>query len=195
MLREAVTRLAATAEGAAALGDQAFPRAALVKALLSALDAANGREAPPPVFPPARLELPATAPNSASGDVLPPALQRFHAWCAACHLSAEQFPPNFLHGPSAGLEGRITQCAPRIFVRLAMADRPAERREKTPMPPETLLPAFGSYAAAWAASPERKALLDVVATRLKARTGRDPDVDSLLAAGYEALPPCLAPGQ
>ena len=147
------------------------------------------------VFPPARLELPATAPNSASGDVLPPALQRFHAWCAACHLSAEQFPPNFLHGPSAGLEGRITQCAPRIFVRLAMADRPAERREKTPMPPEALLPAFGSHAAAWAASPERKALLDVVATRLKARTGRDPDVDSLLAAGYEALPPCLAPGQ
>jgi mono/diheme cytochrome c family protein len=117
---------------------------------------------------------------------------RFHAWCAACHLSAEQFPPNFLSGPGAELEARIRQCAPRIFVRLAMARRAPADREKTPMPPDTMLPAFGSDAAAWAMSPERAALENVVATLLKAETGHDPDPDAMLARGYEALRPCLA---
>ena len=60
------------------------------------------------------------------------------------------------------------------------------------MPPDSMLPAFGSDAAAWAASPERAALETVVATLLKAETGRDPDPDTMLARGYEALRPCLA---
>jgi hypothetical protein len=63
------------------------------------------------------------------------------------------------------------------------------------MPPETMLPAFRTHAAAWAASPERAALEGAVAARLKAESGRDPDLEALLAGGYEALRPCLVADQ
>ena len=36
--------------------------------------------------------------------------------------------------------------------------------------------------------------LSVVAAMLRMETGRDPDLDALLAGGYEALRPCLADG-
>jgi len=186
-LAAAVSRLAAVPS---LLDEQPLPRRALVAALLDALGdplpAGGGRP-----LPPARLELPADGAPALAG--VPPALAGFHAWCAACHLSAETFPPNFLLGPANALETRIRQCAPRIYVRLAMARLPPTARAKTPMPPETLLPAFRSHAAAWAASPERAALEASVAAMLKAESGRDPDPETLLARGYEALRPCLAP--
>lgn len=184
-LAAAVSRLSP-----ALLGEQPFPRRALVAALLDAL----GDPHPAPAertWPPARLERPADGAPAVAG--VPADLAGFHAWCAACHLSAESFPPNFLLGPANTLETRIRQCAPRIYVRLAMARLPPTARAKTPMPPETLLPAFRSHAAAWAASPERAALEARVAAMLKAESGRDPDPETLLARGYEALRPCLAP--
>lgn len=193
-LARAMTAVVASPAGRSLLADQPIPRAGLVAALLTALGEAP-RKIPPPLWPPARLESPASPPNSTAGGPVPAALAGFHAWCAACHLSAERFPPNFLHGPAAGLEARIRQCAPRIYVRLAMARRAPAERDKTPMPPETLLPAFRTHAAAWAASPERAALEGAVAARLKAESGRDPDLEALLAGGYEALRPCLVADQ
>lgn len=186
-LAAAVSRLAAVPS---LLDEQPLPRRALVAALLDALGDPLPALAERP-WPPARLELPAGGAPAQAG--VPAALAGFHAWCAACHLSAESFPPNFLLGPANALETRIRQCAPRIYVRLAMARLPPAARAKTPMPPETLLPAFRSHAAAWAASPERAALEAGVAAMLKAESGRDPDPETLLARGYEALRPCLAP--
>lgn len=193
-LASAMAAVVASPAGRSLLADQPIPRAGLIAALLTALGEAP-RKSSPTLWPAARLELPASPPNSTASGPLPAALAGFHAWCAACHLSAERFPPNFLHGPAAGLEARIRQCAPRIYVRLAMARRPLAERDKTPMPPETLLPAFRTHAAAWAVSPERAALEGVVAAQLKAESGRDPDLETLLADGYEALRPCLATDQ
>jgi hypothetical protein len=72
-----------------------------------------------------------------------------------------------------------------------MADLAPERREKTPMPPESLLPAFATDAAGWRASPARAALLAQVGDWLQAETGQAPNLAQLLAGGYEALRPCL----
>lgn len=72
-----------------------------------------------------------------------------------------------------------------------MADEAPERRAKTPMPPESLLPAFGTDSRHWRGSPERGALLAQVAEWLRAETGQAPQLERLLAAGYEALRPCL----
>jgi mono/diheme cytochrome c family protein len=190
-LARAMAVVVASPAGQSLLAGQPIPRAGLIAALFTALGEAP-RKSSPTVLPPARLELPASPPNSTAGAPLPAALAGFHAWCAACHLSAEHFPPNFLYGPAAGLEARIRQCAPRIYVRLTMARRTPAGRDKTPMPPETMLPAFHTHAAAWAASPERAALEGAVAAMLKAESGREPDPDVLLAGGYEALRPCLA---
>jgi hypothetical protein len=190
-LARAMSAVMARQDGPALLADQPIPRAGLLAALLTALGE-TPRKIPPGSWPPARLEVPPSPPNSTASGPLPAALAGFHAWCAACHLSAEHFPPNFLYGPAAGLEARIRQCAPRIYVRLAMARRPPAGRDKTPMPPETMLPAFHTHAAAWSASAERAALEGFVAALLKAESGRDPDPGVLLAGGYEALRPCLA---
>lgn len=193
-LVSAMDALAASPEGAALLADRPIPGAALVTALLKMLGEAPAR--PPQGVPPTpRLETPDTPPRDAPmGTPLPRPLAAFHAWCAACHLSAEQFPPNFLQGPRDELEARLRQCAPRILVRLTMARRPPAAREKTPMPPESMLPAFGIHPAAWATSPERAEMEAVVATMLRIETGREPDPDALLAGGYESLRPCLATG-
>lgn len=193
-LASAMEALAASPEGAALLADRPIPGAVLVTALLKMLGEAPAR--PPQGVPPTpRLETPDTPPgNAPMGTPLPASLAAFHAWCAACHLSAEQFPPNFLQGPRSELEARIRQCAARIFVRLAMARRMPATREKTPMPPESMLPAFGIHPAAWAASPERAEMEAVVAAMLRTETGREPDPDALLAGGYESLRPCLAAG-
>ena len=72
-----------------------------------------------------------------------------------------------------------------------MADQTPEHRKKTPMPPESLLPAFGTDIAGWRASPARAALLAQVGNWLRAETGKTPDLTLLLAGGYEALRPCL----
>lgn len=189
-LGQAVARVAGTADADLLLGVQPIPRAALMHALLAALgDTPRVRPIPP--WPPAVLADPGG--TALAEGSLPASLAAFQAWCAACHLGSEASPPNFLHGPADGLAARLRQCAPRIYIRLAMARLPAAARAKTPMPPETLLPALGSHAAAWAASPARAGLEATVAAMLKAESGRDPDIDTLLAGGYEALRPCLAP--
>lgn len=192
-LAAALRTLAGGEPWQALLDGRPVPGEALLDAVLAELGA--GRSSMPgPVLPQPQLELPVAPPVAEAGGVAP-ALAAFHAWCAACHWTAETFPPNFLHGPVETLEGRLRQCAPRIYVRLAMARMPPDQRVKTPMPPETLLPAFGTHAEAWARSPERGALEATIRRLLPAGNGREPDLPTLLAGGYEALPPCLAPAR
>ncbi|WP_374486333.1 hypothetical protein [Zoogloea sp.] len=188
----ALLGIAASAQGQSLLDAPAIAGRGLIRAVLAQLgEPVAAARLPVPAVP--RLERPASPPGAALGGPVRPDLAGFYAWCAACHLSAESFPPNFLQGPAAQLEARIRQCAPRIYVRLAMARRAPSERGKTPMPPASMLPAFHSDPVAWAKSSDRAALEAVVATQLRSESGQEPDVDSLLAGGYEALRPCLAP--
>jgi hypothetical protein len=190
---QGLATLAAGPTGASLFGPGVFPRQTLLAALLGQLGA-------PPVppccraaeaLPAPRLETDAIAPGRPASAPVEPALQGFYPYCAACHQTTETFPPNFLAGDGAQVAARLRQCAPRLYVRLAMADLMPEQRDKTPMPPESMLPAFATDRAAWRASPARQALLAQVDAWLRAETGRPPDLRQLLANGYEALRPCL----
>ncbi len=192
-VEQALSALVASRAGAGLFGPGVFPRQALFAALLGQL----GTPASPQccraarTLPAPRLETDAVAPGSPARSPVEPALQGFYPYCAACHQTAETFPPNFLTGSGAEVAARLRQCAPRLYVRLAMADVAPEHRDKTPMPPESMLPAFASDRAGWRASPARQALLAQVGSWLQAESGRPPDLRQLLAGGYEALRPCL----
>ena len=180
-------------DGATLFGARPFPREQLFTGLFSRLGA--------PVvaaccqaadkLPPAHLEVPAVAPGSSATMPMESTLHGFYPYCAACHQSAENFPPNFLSGNATQVAAQLRQCAPRLYVRLAMADLTPEQRDKTPMPPESLLPAFATNSAGWRSSPARAALLTQVGSWLKAETGQPANLSQLLAGGYEALRPCL----
>lgn len=190
---QAVSALAADTTGASLFGPGVFPRQSLFAALLGQIGAPT---APPcchsaQALPAPRLETAAIAPGSPARGAVEPALQAFYPYCAACHQTAETFPPNFLTGNGAQVAARLRQCAPRLYVRLAMADVAPEHRDKTPMPPESMLPAFATDRANWRASAARKALLAQVSAWLQAETGQPPNLTQLLAGGYEALRPCL----
>jgi hypothetical protein len=169
----------------------AIPRAGLFAALLARLGSPAATGPVVATLPLPRLEVPAAIPGSGADTPVDKSIQGFFPYCAACHQSAETFPPNFLTGSGLQVAARLRQCAPRLYVRLAMADLPAAQRDKTPMPPETMLPAFATDAGGWKNSPARAALLAQVGTWLRAETGRPPQLDDLLAGGYEALRPCL----
>ncbi len=192
-IERAMMRLAEGPQSESLFAARAVPRESLLAALLAELGA--------PVSKPccqAALNLPAPrqeVPSAALGSLLTgptePALQPFYPYCATCHQTAETFPPNFLTGSARQVAARLRQCAPRLYVRLAIADLTPEKREKTPMPPESMLPAFATDSARWRTSPARKALLAEVGSWLQAESGRPPNLDELLAGGYEALRPCL----
>jgi len=187
----AIAALADSPAGEMLFGPTAIPRTNLFAALLARL----GADTRPPIvaaaLPPPRLEVPAAIPGSVAATPVETTIQGFFPYCAACHQSAETFPPNFLTGSGPQVQARLRQCAPRLYVRLAMADRAHDQRDKTPMPPESMLPAFATDAAGWKNSPARAALLAQVGDWLRAESGRPPNVDELLAGGYEALRPCL----
>lgn len=191
VVEPALAALADSPAGEALLGPTAVPRRALISALLAGLGKAPSGQPPSLALPPPRLEVPAAIPGSTASPAVDAALQGFFPYCAACHQSAETFPPNFLTGSGPQVAARLRQCAPRLYVRLAMADRAPDRRDKTPMPPESMLPAFATDAAGWKNSPARAALLAQVGDWLRAESGRPPDLNELLANGYEALRPCL----
>ena len=189
----ALSALAAGPAGAGLFGPGVFPRQPLLAALLGQL----GTPAAPPccraaqALPAPRLETDAVAPGSPASGPLELAVQGFYPYCATCHQTAETFPPNFLTGTGTEVAARLRQCAPRLYVRLAMADLAPEHRDKTPMPPESMLPAFATDRAGWRASPARQALLAQVGNWLQAESGEPPNLTRLLAGGYEALRPCL----
>ncbi len=191
-VEQALTDLPSTAQGERLLGAAPLPRAGLIDALLGRLGApAQAASQTASALPEPRLEVAAIPPGSSGHPAATQELQGFHAYCASCHQSAETFPPNFLSGDPGQVTARLRQCAPRLYVRLAMADQSPEQRIKTPMPPETMLPAFASDTTSWKASPVRRALLNQVAGWLRTESGRDPQLNELLAGGYEALRPCL----
>ncbi len=193
VVEQAVTALLESADGAALFGARPFPREALFAALFSRL----GAPAVMPccqaadTLPAPRLEVPAVAPGSAAIASVDATVRGFYPFCAACHQSAETFPPNFLSGSGEQVAARLRQCAPRLYVRLAMADLPPEQRTTTPMPPPSLLPAFATDIDGWRRSPARAALLALIGDWLRAETGQPANLNQLLAGGYEALRPCL----
>lgn len=192
-IERAMTRLAESPQGEALFSARAIPRENLLAALLAEL----GAPTPKPCcqaaqnLPAPRLEVPSAALGNLVTAPVEPALQAFYPYCATCHQTAETFPPNFLAGNGTQVAARLRQCAPRLYVRLAMADLPPEQRDKTPMPPESMLPAFATHSERWRNSTARKTLLAQVGDWLRAETGRSPNLNELLAGGYEALRPCL----
>ena len=117
-------------------------------------------------------------------------LQPFFRYCATCHLTREQFPPNFLSGDASQVVENLRQCAPRMLVRLAAWHIPAEQRVKSAMPPVTALPSLGTTTQRWAQSEDLKGLRAYL-EGLSRREGRRSDVAELVKDGYEALPACL----
>jgi hypothetical protein len=133
----------------------------------------------------------ATAGASAMTEPMPQArltgiAAAFEPHCGACHRTPESTPPSFLSGDQLQVERQLDSCAPRIFVRLAMAGLAPKDRDKTPMPPGI-------------ASSDGRTMQALVALRaqlepsIKRRYGRIPALEELLASGYERLPACLPP--
>ena len=133
------------------------------------------------------------APHKDSEPPLPPLAAEFQSHCAACHQTRDRFPANFLAGDSQRVSASLAQCAPRIFVRLAMWQTPPAARDKVPMPPP-LASRGGSPWAQTAPDPAIALLQSTVASWLRAETGRVPDAAEMLARGYENLRPCLPAG-
>jgi mono/diheme cytochrome c family protein len=192
-IEDAVTTLAESEVGATLFAAGPFPREQLFAALFRQLGLPNitGCCAATEKLPPPQLEAIPSAPKNQSTNVVDRALPAFYPYCAACHGGSESSPPNFLRGDSMQVATQLRHCAPRLYVRLAMADVPLQHRDKTPMPPESLLPAFDTDIAGWRASPARSALLAQVGEWLKTETGNAPDLNQLLANGYEDLRSCL----
>lgn len=94
-------------------------------------------------WPAARLE-PYTALQVTSQRKLEPAfaavLASLQRYCAACHASAEDFPPNFLSGEPQQIKMKLMQCAARIEHRLSMWLLAPAQRDKSPMPPASVVP-------------------------------------------------------
>lgn len=153
------------------------------QALLNALVREQGL-APhhrPVKLPPAHIE-------AASRDADPLALWRTH--CASCHDTSLPHPPNFLHGNLQHASARLQQCAPRIFVRLSMAEVAEPQRRVAPMPPAAMLASRGFSPQHWAKSPELAALKRDIATRLPPGA-----TTRLLTQPYAQLPDCAEPGR
>lgn len=137
-------------------------------------------------MPPARLDLAEI--NTETFER--PEWQPFFRYCAACHLTREEFPPNFLAGDTRQVAENLRQCAPRIWLRLSEWHMPAGQRVKSPMPPATALPGMGTTTHQWTASKELEGLRAYVET-LARQNGQPSTVAELVKYGYESLPPCL----
>jgi hypothetical protein len=134
------------------------------------------------------------AADAVVAEVVPAQAIGFVAPCAACHRTAERSPPNFLAGDAQRIRANLTQCAPRIFVRLSMWQSPATSRAKVPMPPPSASHG-GSPSMQAAPDPSVSALQATVAEWLRAESGQAPNLAAMLARGYENLRPCLSASQ
>ena len=117
-------------------------------------------------------------------------LRPFFRYCATCHLTGEEFPPNFLSGSASQVAENLRSCAPRMLVRLSAWLTPATQRVKSPMPPATALPSLGTTEQYWASSDDLESMRAYVEGL--ARESNHPAGDSTAAVGaYEGLPSCL----
>ncbi|MCB1896251.1 MAG: hypothetical protein H6945_20450 [Zoogloeaceae bacterium] len=161
--------------GAGPFGDGLLSRERLLAPLLARF----GLPAPSP-----KPLLPALAAASATpaGAIADTELQPFYRHCAACHDSADAFPPGFLGGTAEQVRTRLASCAPRMLRRLAMWQLPRDARGKTPMPPPASAQAVG-----FAASAGLGAMRDYLERSLRSQ-GLDPA--GLSATAYADLPAC-----
>jgi mono/diheme cytochrome c family protein len=134
---------------------------------------------------------PALATPIGVSSVPAPGHTAFHQYCGQCHQSVLPAPPNFLDGDAETIEAKLRQCAPRMYVRLAMWRSVSQVRAKTPMPPEVALRRFHLAEDAWRDGDALAGLLQSVGERIRAETGTGPQLESLLRDGYENLRPCL----
>lgn len=134
------------------------------------------------------LKLPQARVEAVSRDSDPLKLWRTH--CASCHDTTLPHPPNFLHGSLQHASARLQQCAPRIFVRLSMAEVAEPQRRVAPMPPAAMLASRGISPQHWAKSPELSALKRDIATRLPPGA-----TTRMLTLPYAQLPDCTEPAR
>jgi hypothetical protein len=137
-----------------------------------------------------------TSASSSAADAarsLPQRARAFAAPCAGCHATAEITPPNFLAGSARRVEAALRQCAPRIYVRLAMWQQQPATRAKVPMPPPRASESGRPYAQS-VADPRIAELQRTVAAWLTSEQGEPAALEELLARGYESLRPCLPEG-
>ena len=106
---------------------------------------------------------------------------------------ADRAPPNFLSGDASQVNRQLTQCAERLYVRLAMWQLAPQQRPKTPMPPESALRGLHVTEPAWRDGAELARLSAYANDALQRESGRVPDLSTLLSKGYEDLRPCLPP--
>jgi hypothetical protein len=144
-------------------------------------------------MPPIALDRTAPEPGGAflAHDSTAQAPQAFASYCAACHATAGPFPPNFLTRKTEAGETGLAHCAERIAFRLAMWDRPAAARTKSPMPPEGWLRGAGWSPAAWRDGAPQAALRDHLASLLALAGTSVPQVEQQGRRAYETLQPCL----
>jgi hypothetical protein len=116
--------------------------------------------------------------------------QPLFQYCALCHLTGEQFPPNFLAGDARQVAENLRQCAPRMLVRLSAWRTPVGQRVKSPMPPATALRELGTTMHAWTGSADLGQLRAYI-EGLVVQDGRPADMVELVKDGYESLPRCL----
>lgn len=168
-------------------GEDAFQAEVVMAGLTAGLGGRAGSPArthfPAPQLEPYRaLE---AAPDSAPNPALAGVLATLQRYCAACHASAEAFPPNFLSGSLETVQANLTQCAERIDHRLAMWSLDEAERDKSPMPPALLV----ADAAVLNADPAWLRLREYISTLRAARGGLGTQ-----ARAYEQLEPCLREG-
>lgn len=110
----------------------------------------------------------------------------FRRHCGAGHAGPTQAPPGFLHGKDDEAMAAIRQCAPRIAFRLGMRLLVEDQRDRSPMPPPTILSSRVFDETQWRSSIEFSELLHWSEAESKLHT--DPSGTSRLPAGSEAMP-------
>jgi hypothetical protein len=144
--------------------------------------------------PPALDAHSAQGPHEDAGTRTPARYDVFLRYCGRCHETPDRFPPNFLHGTPGEVEAKLAQCAERIYFRLGMWQDRAERRPKTPMPPENALQGLAVSRTEWPSHPDLRVLQDYAGALLRSENGTAPRLDALEARGYGSLRQCLPEG-
>jgi len=186
-VRSAIAALSQQGGRQSPLSARPFDASHLLAALSSRLDSTHSPACCIDAAPLSVSEVDSPAPAAPRGLAKPSTA--FYPLCGGCHATTERTPPNFLAGSAERVMANLRQCAPRIYVRLAMWRRAPTQREKTPMPPPIAL----TYPHIATAPNGVEALEQVAGEWLRIESGRKPRLDALLGNGYEALRTCLPP--
>lgn len=131
------------------------------------------------------------SPLNAGDDQTTVSLQGFYRHCATCHLTREEFPPNFLYGDANQVSKNLVQCAERLYFRLSMWQLGAEERPRTPMPPVHALHAVNLSPEKWRDSPQLESLKRYVVNILELKGVNKTKPEAVITQSYETLRPCL----